>query len=186
MYASSRVLANGDLRPIGTAGKRRLVPSFNNALVQNIASGNTILLNKSLRDILLRIGAVEVVAHDWWTYLVCTGVGGDFCYDNEAYLLYRQHSNNVIGSGCSCGMRLKRLDSLLNGRYRQRIGTNLKALELAKWALTEDNVTKMERFASLRDKPAPIRVIELLQSGIHRQSWLGSLGLLFACLLKLI
>lgn len=186
MYASSRVQVNEDLKPIGIAGKRRLVPSFNNALVQNIAGGNTILLNKSLRDILLKIGAVEVVAHDWWTYLVCTGVGGDFCYDNEAYLLYRQHSNNVIGSGCSWGTRRKRLDNIFNGRYRQRIDINLKALELAKWTLAEDNVGKMERFLSLRDKPAPIRIIALLQSGIHRQSWFGNLGLLFASLLNKI
>ncbi|MHB8257427.1 MAG: glycosyltransferase family 2 protein [Acidiferrobacterales bacterium] len=186
VYASARTLVDDDLKPIGKEGARRLIPSFKNALAQNIAGGNTIVLNKKMRAILLKIGAIEVVSHDWWIYLVCTGADGIFYYDEEPHLLYRQHSNNVIGSGFSSGARLNRLRQFCGGRYRRWIDINLNALERSKWALTNNNVVTMEKLASLRDKPAPSRVLELLQSGIHRQSWLGTAGLLLACLLKMV
>lgn len=186
VYASARFLANVNLKLIGVEGSKRIVPSFKNALVQNIAGGNTIVLNKLMRDVLLRIGTVEVVSHDWWVYLVCTGVGGRFYYDRKPHLLYRQHSNNIIGSGYSWGACLSRWIQFFGGRYRRWIDINLNALKCAKWALTKDNVFTMERLASLREKPGPARVLELFNSGIHRQSWLGTVGLLFACLLKMI
>jgi glycosyltransferase involved in cell wall biosynthesis len=186
VYASARALANEDLKPIGTEGTRRLIPSFNNALVQNIAGGNTIVLNKIMREILLRIGAVEVASHDWWVYLVCTGTGGGFYYDKEPHLLYRQHSDNIIGSGYLWGDSLNRLRHFFGGRLRHSIDINLNALERAKWALTKNNVVTMERLAALRNKPAPARVLELRQSGIHRQSWIGTVGLFLAFLLNMI
>lgn len=185
-YASARALASYDLKRIGTEGACDLIPSFNNALVQNIAGGNTIVLNNIMREILLKIGAVKVVSHDWWVYLVCTGAEGGFYYDKKPSLLYRQHSNNLIGAADSWGARLSRFHQFLGGRYRRWIDTNLKALEQAKWSFTKDNTATMERFALLRDKRAPARVLELFQSGIQRQSWLGTLGLLLACLLKRI
>jgi len=185
VYASARALANDDLKLIGTEGARHFIPSFNNALVQNIAGGNTIVLNETMRKILLRVGYIEVVSHDWWVYLVCTGAGGGFHYDREPHLLYRQHANNVIGS-YSFRACVNRLRQNFRGRYRHCIDINLNALERAKWAFTKDNVATLEKFAALRDKPSPVRVLKLLQSGIHRQSWLGTARLLFACLLKMI
>lgn len=65
-------------------------PSFRNALVQNIASGNTILLNPAATK--LAYGAAgeitRVVVHDWWTYQLVTGAGGTVIHSDEPTLLY--------------------------------------------------------------------------------------------------
>ncbi len=119
-------------------------------------------------------------------YLVYTGAGSGFYYDRQPHLLYCQHANNVIDSGYSLKTSMNCLRQFFSGRYRLWMDINLNALKRAKWALTKDNVVTLERLASLRDKPAPGRVLELLQSGTHRQSWLGTVGLLFACLLDMI
>ncbi len=49
--------------------------SFANALVQNIASGNTMVMNKAAFDLLRGIGEVKVASHDWWSYIVVSGLG---------------------------------------------------------------------------------------------------------------
>ena len=52
-------------------------PDFRNALVQNIGGGNTMLFNSAARRILMAAGPnLDVVAHDWWTYLAVTAAGG--------------------------------------------------------------------------------------------------------------
>ena len=186
VYASARTLVDSQLKPIGEEGTHRLMPSFKNALAQNIAGGNTIVLNEHMRTILLNLGVTEVVSHDWWVYLMCTGVGGIFYYDEKAHVLYRQHSNNAIGSNSSWRMRLNRLQQFFSGRYRRWMDLNLKALERSKWALTSDHAITMEKLALLRKKSALARVVELFLSGIHRQSRLGTAGLLLACQLRMV
>ena len=186
VYASARSFVDDDLKLINTEATSHFVPSFNNALVQNIAAGNTIVLNNAMRVALLNIGEVDVVSHDWWVYMVCTGIGGCFYYDNTSYLLYRQHLGNVIGSGASLKSRLSRFKELLQGCHRCWTDINIEALNTAKAAFTEENRITLERFVLLRDKPAIRRVFELLQNRIRRQSWFGTVGLLLACLFNKI
>ena len=69
---------------------------FRNALIENIATGNSILLNPAAarlaRDAAAR--TVSVFAHDWWLYLLISGVGGQVVFDTGApSLLYRQHDD---------------------------------------------------------------------------------------------
>lgn len=185
-YASARTLVDDALQPIGKEGARSLVPSFGNALVQNIAGGNTIVLNSPMRQLLLEIGAIEVVSHDWWIYLICTGTGGIFYYDKVPHLLYRQHLHNAIGSRRSLRTRLNDVRQVFGGRYRRWIDINVNSLTKAKWAFTENNAIALDTVATLRSAGAHKRIICLFRSGIHRQSWLGTAGLFFACLLNLI
>lgn len=51
-------------------------PGFRNALVENIASGNTMVFNRAAWE-LLRTSAQRCVFvyHDWWAYILLTGVG---------------------------------------------------------------------------------------------------------------
>ena len=71
-------------------------PSFRNALIENVASGNTILLNPAAAR-LARNGAQRtgtVFAHDWWLYLLITGAGGKVIFDTgDPSLLYRQRKS---------------------------------------------------------------------------------------------
>lgn len=186
VYASARTLVDDSLKPIGKEGARRLIPSFTNALAQNIAGGNTIVLNGPMRQLLLDIGAVEIVSHDWWVYLVCTGAGGLFYYDETPHLLYRQHLNNAIGTSRSLRARLTSVGRVIGGQYRRWIDINIDSLSKAKWAFTKDNVCALEALISVRDTSGRERVINLLRSGVHRQTRLGTAGLFLAYLLNMI
>ena len=89
-------------------------PSFKNAIVQSLAGGNTIVLNRAARDLVVSVGLVKVVAHDWWFYQLISGVNGLVLYDPEPTVQYRQHASNIIGSNSGWKARVLRVSGLVH------------------------------------------------------------------------
>ena len=69
-----------------------------NALIQNIATGCTIVFNRAMLELFKsKVPDVKnVTMHDAWFYLLATAFGKTV-YDEESHLLYRQHSSNTLG-----------------------------------------------------------------------------------------
>ncbi len=175
-------------------GNRRLSarydrpPEFRNALVQNIAAGNTILLNAAAAA-LVRAAAPAaaavpgVPAHDWWLYQVITGVGGTVIRDPAPTLLYRQHGNNQIGENASPQARAARIAKVLSGGYSAWNTANIAALRGIGNRLTPANRALLEDFAAMRGKPPLARMRAFARLGIHRQGRLGQAALWLAVLI---
>ena len=164
----------------------RRPPSFANALVENFATGNTMMLNPAaarlLRDASRRIG--PVFAHDWWAYSLISGAGGRVIYDDEPTILYRQHQGNEIGAGETFWRRQLRNLSVADGRYRRKTGQNLTALSAVTDLLTPESRAMLDAFAAARDaSPAPLRLARVMKSGVHRQFRRDSIGFLAAAFL---
>jgi len=70
--------------------------NFQNAIINNIVTGCTIVLNKKARDLLISKLPEKALMHDWWIYLVISS-HGKIIYDETPHIDYRQHSNNVVG-----------------------------------------------------------------------------------------
>jgi glycosyltransferase involved in cell wall biosynthesis len=97
LYCARLTLVDEELHPLGLSPMPVRGPSFSNALVQNIATGCTIVINQAARQVLLR-GMPQVAwMHDWWMYLVVAAFGV-VIYDPEPRTLYRQHGANAVGS----------------------------------------------------------------------------------------
>jgi glycosyltransferase involved in cell wall biosynthesis len=73
-------------------------PSFENALVENIATGCTIVLNRAAIELLASRAPRTLLMHDAWCYLVVAGCGS-VVYDPHPHVLYRLHASNAIGVG---------------------------------------------------------------------------------------
>ncbi len=155
-------------------------PSFRNALVQNIAPGNTIMLNRAAVRLLQAATrrAGEVPAHDWWAYQVIAGAGGHIIQDKTPSLLYRQHGTNVIGANVGLRAHLRRYWIVLRGHLRRWNDLNIDALTRALPYLTPENRQLVEDFAKARRAPILSRPRRLHRLGIHRQSRIGT-GLLW-------
>lgn len=128
LYCSRTQFVDEQLKPIGLSPGIQRPPSFGNALVQNIASGNTMVMS---HDVLLaqkKVKPEHSVWHDWTTYLVGTALGGIVCFDDQPSLLYRQHGGNVIGANSGFKSQIKRLKPLFNGRFKQWTDANLAAV----------------------------------------------------------
>jgi glycosyltransferase involved in cell wall biosynthesis len=73
---------------------------FGNSLVQNIATGCTIVINANAKKLVLTELPLICVVHDWWIYLVVSAFGV-VVYDPVSHIKYRQHAGNVIGASSS-------------------------------------------------------------------------------------
>lgn len=98
LYCARVSITDEDLNPLYLHELPQRGPSFANALVQNIALGCTIVLNRTARECLRGRWPRECVMHDAWMYLVLAGVG-TVIYDSEPVVLYRQHGANIVGMG---------------------------------------------------------------------------------------
>lgn len=96
MYCSRIILVNDKLDIIRYSKIPRKQSSFNNALVENIATGCTIVINNSARKLLLKKIPLSALMHDWWIYLTISAFG-KIIYDIEPKILYRLHCSNAVG-----------------------------------------------------------------------------------------
>lgn len=96
LYCARVLVVDEDLVPLYPHELPARGPSFANALVQNIALGCTIMINRAARDLLRGRWPKDCVMHDAWMYLVISGCG-TVIYDHEPVMLYRQHSQNSVG-----------------------------------------------------------------------------------------
>ncbi len=162
-------------------------PSFKNALVQSIAGGNTMVFNKVAASILAKTPRnINLEAHDWWTYILVMGCGGQVYYDSNPTVDYRQHSGALVGENRTLRAKLIRIEKLLDGRFRVWNDQNIIGLENFLNQLTSENLTTLVWFKKLRSTSLLLRIYAFFCSGIRRQTVIGNIALFLAALLKKI
>jgi glycosyltransferase involved in cell wall biosynthesis len=187
LYCARTCLVDAENRQIGFSPLFRKTPGFANALVQNIGGGNTMVFNESAHVLLCDASKdVQVVAHDWWTYIVISGCGGRVYYDPVPSVQYRQHGNNLIGSNSGWAMRLLRIRMLFRGRLKDWNTQNIAALQRIYTKLTPHNRDILEKFMKVRSPSFMTRLSGLRQSGIYRQTFIDNIALMIAAALKKI
>lgn len=160
-------------------------PSFQNALVQSIAGGNTMVFNQAARELLAKTPPQATIAsHDWWAYILVSGCGGRFLYDTYPGVRYRQHDDNMSGQNIFFLAKIKRAKGLLTGRFKSWNEANLAALHKMQPYLTPENQETLELFSKARNGFIFKRVYYLYKSGVYRQTRMGDFGLLIAALLR--
>jgi glycosyltransferase involved in cell wall biosynthesis len=185
VFGSRTCLIDEDGRVLGLSPLFRREPGFRNALVQNIAGGNTMVFNAAAREHLMAGGIqLHLPGHDWWTYLVTTAVGGEVHYDPAPLVRYRVHPENIMGSNSGLSNHARRLRMVAHGRFRQWVDLNIAALKPLRSRMTPQNRDLFDFFCQVRDRSFISRQIGFLKTGIYRQTPLGNLGLVFAAWLK--
>ena len=188
LYCTARWVYHTGTPPTVIDGFPHCRPSFANALIQNIASGNTVVLNPAAVQLLQQaLGLIrqgDVLHHDWLCYQLITGAGGRVIYDPTPSLYYRQHGQNLIGEGTSPKARLKRAQSVLTKRHRQNTTQQAAALWGCRSILTPANQKLLSTFRTARAKPLAPRILGLAQTGIHRQSPTGTASMWAAAALR--
>ena len=185
LYCARTRKVDADNQELGLSELWTSPPSFANALVQSIASGNTMVFNRAARDLLAVAGPkIEVAAHDWWTYQLVSGSGGRVFYDGKPTVRYRQHRANLIGTNGTWSARLQRARMLLRGRFGKWSQMNIAALEAMRSHLTAENQDRLDEFSRSRRGGLFARMAAFRRSGVYRQTWLGNLGLVAAVILK--
>ncbi len=185
-YGSRTEIVDEQLKSIGLSPKFSLPRSFRNAIVQSITGGNTQVFNQPAKQLLEQAGMLQVVSHDWWLYQIVQGAGGVFYYDVKPTLLYRQHSNAIVGANSSFRARIDRILYVFNGRFKHWNDVNYTALCNISHLLTKDSQDILEVFGRFRGAHFKDRIRLLEVCGLYRQTWQGTLSLWLATIINKI
>ncbi|MCC1494825.1 glycosyltransferase [Cognatishimia sp. F0-27] len=171
------VLTDTALRPVGESRHFARPVGFGNALVQNILAGNTIVLNPAAaRAVARTVPAAlraDVPYHDWWVYLVLSGIGAEIGMEARPLVLYRQHDGNHLGHHGPLVGRLKRFGTVARREYSGWLDANLAALSEVSGAFTPEARRLLKGFRRARQKGGPFLAAALPRLGIYRQTAQG-------------
>lgn len=182
LYCSRTRLIDADGRSLGLSPDWSRTISFRNALVQNIASGNTMVFNESARDLLSGFALVDAPFHDWLLYLVVTGCGGRVLFDHVPQVDYRQHGGNAMGPWGGAAAHWQRLKIVAGGTYGDWMEANLAALQGIEHRLSDETRELMEQLKSKRKSSGFARVMQLRRVGVYHQSPVATLLLMAAAI----
>ena len=172
LYCSRLVIVDKALRNLGFSRVPRRPVGFGNALVENVATGCTIVLNRAAFSLLqsAQPDATKVVVHDFWGYLVVSAFG-HVIYDPRPYILYRQHGHNAIGMRQGPGAKLaRRLQSLTRV---QRLSIPRQDCELRRLygsVLPPASAALLERHLGSATSPSlRVRMTYAMSGAVYRQ-----------------
>lgn len=162
--------------------------SFSNALVENMVTGCTCVLNRlAFQTIIERIpDAKKIVMHDWWFYLVLVSEGVVF-FDNRSFIKYRQHGNNVEGMKKKFSKIIHKFRSTKKAKYPPLTTQLNEFSRLFGERLNQDNsnvLMQLQRILSNRDYLSFFYL--LVRRKIYRQSPIDNASLLYSFLTKRI
>jgi glycosyltransferase involved in cell wall biosynthesis len=179
LYGSrTRIMwSDGSLGPLS---QKRKSPSFRNALSQSLAGGNTMVFCDKAAKLLAKSYKKNVTysAHDWWCYILITGADGKVVFDNEPYILYRQHERNLIGENNSFVSKVRRFKMLFQGVFKLWNDQNINAILNSRELFIERNLEIVKSFDKARRLGATGRFRAFFKLRIFRHSLLSNLGLL--------
>lgn len=72
--------------------------SFKNSLYECVAQGMTMTINNEARKMILANIPEKCLFHDWWTYMICSGMG-NVLYNDETVVKYRRLPKNATAEG---------------------------------------------------------------------------------------
>ena len=183
LYCSRTQYVDQENHPLGLSLPYARPAVFANALVQNIASGNTMVFNDATRKLLVQAGPqVDIDLHDWWTYMLVTGMGGKVLFDQTPSVRYRQHPNNLWGMNTSLKSQWMRIKKLFGGRFANWNERHVAALGPMQDRLTLENQKIFKRFSKARKRSLVPRIVGLKQSGVYRQTMMNNVGFFLAAL----
>lgn len=160
LYSSATHIVDAQLKPLGTSPVPQQPLGFGNALLQNIASGNTMVFNHALLCVLRVIRSENSTLHDWSAYQAVSACGGLHYHDPVPSVLYRQHRTNLIGSNTSGYARLKRLHGILRADRKQWANQTEAAMHDIQAFLSPAAATQLQAFSSMRRYTSPIARIK--------------------------
>lgn len=148
---------------------------FSSAILKNICTGCTMVFDKTLKDIINSLDFEYISMHDSMIYRIALLIGSDIIVDNNSYIKYRQHTNNVVGLKRHKILYLNdRIKELIHNEYdRVRIAIELKKSSII--IKDKKNVELINYLAEYKTK-AKYKAILLFSNKCRTKSMLTNLA----------
>lgn len=179
LYCSRLQYVNTSLVPLGLS-PIAIAIGFQNAIVENIATGCSVVIGADVRRRLLQAAPADMLMHDWWAYLVAAAFG-QIVYDPIPTVLYRQHGGNVAGwepRPLKMWNRSKELVRRLLGDSRGMDSLSQAARFIATYPdIPQESRQIVEEVLRLRDASLLSRMRYALHPRVERNDVIENVGL---------
>jgi glycosyltransferase involved in cell wall biosynthesis len=159
----SRLYIDETGKVIGKSKSLRNPPSFLNSTFENIAPGNTIVLNNSAVKVINELQNPPIFHYDSWIYFLISAFG-DVVFVPSYFVKYRKHSNNSVGLGKKTIKASK--SAIKNYLNQQKFLFEMKSDFLSQDQL--DHLTSISSF--VREKNLRKKILLFSRIKIGRQS----------------
>jgi glycosyltransferase involved in cell wall biosynthesis len=146
-----------------------------NYLIDKYGYGCTMVFNKSLRDIATLHEPQTKISHDNWVGLLGVFIG-NYIYDSNVYISYRQHINNVTGGDNSYfGVWKRRLKNIKRVKQFSRALVAQEILKGYSPFLSKQDIkllTKVANYKSnIKTKLDLIRAKDIKRTSLEKNIW---------------
>ena len=125
---------------------------LNRALIQNVVTGCTMMVNRVLRDEMTKITEyTDVLMHDWWATLVAVRFG-KVSFIEQPTILYRQHGNNGVGASNANSLMYQMKRMLQGEEIKQSLVNTRKQARLFADIYKEEENSLVKQYADLGNK----------------------------------
>ncbi len=172
LYFSSYSIVDEHLNFLGNFPAPKRV-GFKSALVENVATGCTVVLNRAARTLVLWRLPEHVIMHDWWCYAVVCSMNGIICFDDKPTVLYRQHSANITGTSATFFGKMRRHWLQFMSRDERVISLTDQARELQRCfgnQMPDENKRVLARFLASKQSVWRRLIYLFLNNDVSRQS----------------
>ncbi|MEM7241926.1 MAG: glycosyltransferase [Pseudomonadota bacterium] len=182
LYGACSIEVDANLCVLGRSARIGRGLSLKNALVQNVFSCNSCVVNRTGIDILRKARGRGYI-FDWYLYQLFAAIDAELIHDPQPSYYYRQHTQNQIGANRGLCARLFRMGQMLSGQFRSWNQINIDALWADKDLMTEANQRILDRFQRVRTRIGFSAAREVWKIGLVRQGPIGQMGLYVSAIL---
>lgn len=158
---------------------RNYADKLNILLVSNGVTGCTMAINESLKQKVKNDPATEMLMHDWWLGLCATSFGKTYFVANPL-ILYRQHTNNLVGTDLNLLDKIKRIKSSKSETRRLKLcleqANNFQKFHESDLSHSSKNI--INDFVSLPCSSITRRIKNVSKNHFRKYSVLGTLSFL--------
>lgn len=149
-------------------------------LVENNITGNTMMINRSLRNLTEQIPDTCVM-HDWWLGLVASCFG-KISYIDRPLVRYRQHGNNQVGAKSGMKQLSERMSrqEKVHENYRLLFEQAKSFLSIYRQFMTPSQRELFEEFITLRRKSRAGKIKTILKYKLFKSTRVRTLGQMFS------
>jgi glycosyltransferase involved in cell wall biosynthesis len=153
--------------------------SLNRLLVQNVITGCTVMINKTLKD-KIKLLPEQTLMYDWWISLIAAAFG-KIGYVPTATILYRQHDNNDVSAKEWCLRHIINIARLGKGHFKTVLQkTHLQAgafLDVFRNELTENNIDLLNVYSTLEQQSFFVKRLNLIKYRFFKIGFMRNIGL---------
>ena len=179
LYCARHLVVDAELHPRGESYRLRRPPGFPDALVQNVVTGCTAMLNRAAATLIAATDPPAGSVHDWWSYILVSAAGGRVIADDTPVILYRQHGSNAIGVTPSTLIRAFRAMRRGPAAFSRQLHAHVAALQQRRDLLSPTARTRLDAVTTALNA-GPFQRIGLICGGqLRRQTWMENLLLVW-------